>query len=135
MLTTVPRVSSPVRWVVAVVLLGGLALRLAVLGGMTGTRPAIRDERDYQQLALNLMEYGEFSFEPGRPTSSRPPLYPGIMAGLWQLTGTTNPQVVRSAQIVLHMALAFMVYVVGIRVFSRGVAAAAALACWWYPAS
>ena len=133
MVTTVTRVSPAVKWVVPIILLSGLILRLAVLAAMSEKPPVIWDERDYQQLAVNVSDYGEFSFTPGQPTSSRPPLYPAMMAAVWRVTGTTDPQVIRSAQILLHMALACVVYLAGISLFSRGVGTFAAIACWWYP--
>lgn len=45
------------------------------------------DEYTYEQLALNIWRYGEFSFIQGVPTVFRPPLYPAIIAGTFMVTG------------------------------------------------
>lgn len=108
-------------------------LRLALLWQTRETPLVIYDERDYFALAENLARRGEFAFEPGRPTSMRPPLYPAFVAGIFELTGWESPQAVRAAQVAVSAVLAFCTFVLGRRVFGRETGVVAAVAVWLYP--
>ncbi|HEY8504174.1 MAG TPA: hypothetical protein VIL46_06295, partial [Gemmataceae bacterium] len=67
----------------ALILLAGAAVRLALWLWFDGLPPRIVDERHYSAIAVNLVQRGEFAYEPGRPHSMRPPLYPFFVAGLY----------------------------------------------------
>ena len=73
------------------VLLAGTVVRL-LLGYAFRNEPIhIEDEHDYDQLARNLLDHGEFTFHPGgTATSIRPPLYPAVVAFVYRLAGSGN---------------------------------------------
>jgi len=120
-------------WGLLAVLAVGLVLRLALLFPAAGYEPQIVDEQHYRQIATTLVRHGEFGFEPGRPTSIRPPLYPFLVAAVWKVTGTESLQAVRAVQIVLSLANVVLVYLLGLRLFNRRVALLAAAGLCFYP--
>src|SRR5947209_5815372 len=99
---TVGSPTWPVRPLL-VILLAGALVRLALWGGALGQPLHIVDERDYNTLANNLLEHGEFAFVLGSPTSLRPPLYPAVVAGTYWLFGADNFQAVRLLQAILSL--------------------------------
>jgi 4-amino-4-deoxy-L-arabinose transferase-like glycosyltransferase len=113
-------------------LLVALAIRVALVAGSTTMRLQIVDEQHYAQLASNLLHVQQFAFEPGKPTSMRPPLYPAFVAALWKIAGTEDPQVVRGAQVVLGLLLVIGTYSLTLRLYSRreAIIAAAIMACY-----
>jgi 4-amino-4-deoxy-L-arabinose transferase-like glycosyltransferase len=117
----------------SLVLAAGLILRLALLWRFDGMDPKVWDEGDYDQLAVNLVQYGEFGFEPGQPTSLRPPLYPAMVAGIYQVAGVRNYQAVRLVQIALGLATAVVVYLIGRSAYGARVGLIAAAICCFYP--
>ena len=82
-------------------------------------RLPIWDERDYHNLATNLVEYGEFSFVLGEPVSIRPPFYPFFLAFIYELFGLGSFQIARAAQAVLSLGTIVLVYDLGKRVYDR----------------
>lgn len=116
-----------------VVLVGGLLLRLGLLYATQDTPLQIVDERHYHQLALHVLHGDGFAWRPGAPTSIRPPLYPGLMAGLWAITGTESLVVIRGAHILLSLLNVYLLYRLGLLVFGRPVALLAAASFWLYP--
>ena len=52
---------------------------------MLGDTIRFADERDYMEIARNIVEHGEFSRKQGTPTAYRPPLYPLLLASLASL--------------------------------------------------
>src|SRR5580765_4411758 len=123
------RPALPVR--LAWVLAGGLLLRLLLLAGTVTLGPRISDERDYVQLATSLVNGGGFSFASG-PTSLRPPLFPGFVAGLWLVSGTESLQLVRLAQALLGLVTAWLVFELASAAYDRtaGVVAGALTALY-----
>ncbi len=79
----------------------------------------IWDERDYHNLATNLVEYGEFSFVQGEPVSIRPPFYPFFLAFIYELFGLGSFQVARTVQAVLSLGTIVLMYDLGKRVYDR----------------
>jgi len=71
---------------------------------------AIDDAKDYNALAVGLVERGEFGYTPGQPASLRPPLYPAMVAGIYWLSGGENHTAVRVVQAVLGLLAALVVY-------------------------
>jgi len=116
-----------------VVLLAGLIVRLVLLWRFAGVGLAIHDERDYDQLAVSIVERGEFGFSPGELTSIRPPLYPALVAGIYCVCGLQNYQAVRAMQIVLSLATTALVYLLARRMYDERVASVAATIHCLYP--
>lgn len=90
------------------------------------------DEIQYQELAVNLAQGRGFVLGE-RPTSWRPPLYPAVLAGLYTLTGSTNPDVARALQAVLSLLTAVVAYGLGHRLFGGRAAVGAAAVVAFYP--
>ncbi|HTU93546.1 MAG TPA: glycosyltransferase family 39 protein [Gemmataceae bacterium] len=114
---------SPSTWMLLAVLLlilvVGAALRFGLWTWFAGQSLHIEDEQDYNRLACNLVLHGEFAFEPGQPTSLRPPLYPALVAGVYQLFGLENFQAVRLLQAIVSLVNVILLYHLGLTVFSR----------------
>lgn len=115
------------------VLLAALGLRLAVLAMTTELTPTIVDEQHYHSLATSIVEGRGFAVESG-PTSLRPPLYPAFVAAIWTATGSRDLQVVRAVQGVLGLATAWLVWVIGRRLWDDRAGLAAAAIVAFYPA-
>ena len=115
------------------VLIVAAALRMTILANTGGLAPQIVDEQHYLTLAAGLVERGELSFEPGMPTSIRPPLYPAFIAGVWNVTDVGRLQPVRFAQILLGLWTALLVYQLGLALFNPKVAMAAGAVTAFYP--
>ncbi len=111
----------------------GFLIRLFLLYTTRNTGLMIVDEQHYYQIALNLLHGHGFAWEPGRLTSSRPPLFPGFMVLVWTLTGTESVLMVRIAQIVLAFANAYLIFRLGLMLFGRRVALLAAAGLAFYP--
>ena len=92
----------------------------------------VMDEMQYQEIAVNLAEGRGFSLN-GQTTSWRPPLYPFVLAGLYLLTGTTDPTVARAFQTVLSLVNCLVVFALGRQLFGGTVAVGAALVFAFYP--
>jgi 4-amino-4-deoxy-L-arabinose transferase-like glycosyltransferase len=114
------------------VLAAGAVVRLAVWAWAGGTPPVIADERDYDAIAVRLVERGEFALE-GRLTSIRPPLYPAVVAGVYRLCGVGSYRAVHLLQAAVSLATTLLVYRLGTRLGSRRVATWAAGLYAFYP--
>jgi 4-amino-4-deoxy-L-arabinose transferase-like glycosyltransferase len=97
----------------------GAGVRLGLWTWFQGQSPHIEDEQDYNRLACNLVEHGEYGFEPGQPNSLRPPLYPVLVAGVYRVFGLENYQAVRLLQALLSLANVLLVYALGSAILSR----------------
>jgi 4-amino-4-deoxy-L-arabinose transferase-like glycosyltransferase len=102
-----------------VILLAGAVVRLALWAWFQGCPIEIEDEREYNQIAVNLLVRGEFALEAGQPTSIRPPLYPAFVAAVYALFGRENYQAVRLLQAALSLANVLLLYRLGTDVLSR----------------
>ena len=111
----------------------GLLIRVAILGNTAVLGTPIEDEQHYAHLADNIEAGNGFAWAPGEATSIRPPLYPAMLAATWAAAGSRNLQVVRVAQIGLALLTAWLVYLLGARVYSPAVGRTAALIFWLYP--
>jgi 4-amino-4-deoxy-L-arabinose transferase-like glycosyltransferase len=120
------------RWLLAILAVA-LAIRVALVIGVAGLEPKIVDEQHYVTLAESLASGNGFAWEPGVPTSIRPPLYPFFIAGLWTATGTRSLDLVRWAQIPLALVSVILVYAIGLRYFDERSALVAAGALAIYP--
>lgn len=110
----------------------GLAVRVAILANTGGLATNIVDEQQYGQIAANILAGHGFAWAPGALTSIRPPLYPGLLAGIWAIF-PASLQAVRIFQILLSLATACLVYALGSRIYGPKAGAWAAAACWLYP--
>ncbi|MFO0810223.1 MAG: glycosyltransferase family 39 protein [Gemmataceae bacterium] len=117
----------------AVLLVAGLAVRLALWLAFRDAPITIWDEKDYDAIARTLVASGEFGFEPGQLVSLRPPLYPALVAVVYAVAGLGNFAAVRLLQILLSLATVGVVYALGATVASRRVALWAAGLCCFYP--
>jgi hypothetical protein len=107
---------------ILLLLAAGALVRLALWGQFQDVGLPIWDENDYNILAKSLVEHGEFGFEPGLPTSLRPPLYPAMVAGVYSLFGVENFQAVRLLQATLSLLNVWLLYRLGLEIASRRVA-------------
>jgi 4-amino-4-deoxy-L-arabinose transferase-like glycosyltransferase len=125
--------SSDGRIVLRVAIALGLIVRLAVFWHTPALGPQIEDEQHYVQIAENLLAGEGFARIPGQPTSIRPPLYPGMIAATFAVSGIGNLQAVRFVQILLALATAALVFALGRQVFTPRVGRYAAALFFLYP--
>lgn len=116
-----------------VMLVLGLFVRLVFLYMTKDTGLAIVDEQHYHTLAVNLVRGHGFAWEPGVLTSIRPPLYPAFIAFVWTITGTESLLSIRLAQIVLSLTTVWLLYQLGLLLFSRRIVLCAAVGFCFYP--
>jgi len=121
------------RWVAAAALAIGLALRLSILATTGSLQTPIADEEHYARLADNIVAGHGFAWEPGAPTSIRPPLYPAVLSAVWATAGVRNLQAVRGLQIVVAIATVCLVYLLGSMLYRPSVGLFAAAVFWLYP--
>jgi 4-amino-4-deoxy-L-arabinose transferase-like glycosyltransferase len=105
----------------ALILVIGALVRLALWTWFQDERLHIGDELDYNAIATNLVQRGEFALVPGAPTSLRPPLYPAAVAGVYWLFGLENLQAVRLLQAGVSLLNVLLLYRLGSEVFCRRV--------------
>lgn len=122
------------HWPLVVVLVLGALVRLLLISGFHGQPIYIADARDYDAIAVNLVQRGEFADVPGRLTSIRPPLYPAVVAGIYWITGSQNHTAVRLAQMVIGLMTTLVVYQLAKSMYSRRIALWAAAGVCFYPA-
>ena len=116
------------------VLLVGIAVRVFLLCWFQDTPIAVNDDiRDYNRIAINLVEHGEFADAPGKPTSMRPPLYPAFLAAIYAVFGVENFLAVRVAQTLLGLLLVSLVYQMARKLYDRRAALWAGGICLLYP--
>jgi 4-amino-4-deoxy-L-arabinose transferase-like glycosyltransferase len=121
---------GPTFWIL---IAAGLAVRLVVLARTGALGTEIVDEQHYVRLATSLLTGDGFAWGPGAPTSLRPPLYPALLAAVWNVAGVGNLQIMRAAQIALAVATAYAVYRLAATVYDARVGRLAAVAVWLYP--
>jgi 4-amino-4-deoxy-L-arabinose transferase-like glycosyltransferase len=127
------RAHGRLRRALIVVFLLGLGLRLIALWTTADLEPRIADEKQFVELAQSIVRGDGFAWDPNRPTSLRPPLFPGLVALTWAVTGEGNFQAVRAVQIILSFMTAVLLYDLGRRVFGASVGGLAASIAWLYP--
>ena len=115
------------------ILIVAAAVRVGLWGWFQELPIQISDEKDYTLLAKNIVDYGEFSFNAGTPTSLRPPLYPAMVAGVYALCGLENYQAVRLLQAALSLVNVLVLYGLGKEIASRRTALWLAALFSFYP--
>ncbi|HYV34497.1 MAG TPA: glycosyltransferase family 39 protein [Gemmataceae bacterium] len=116
---SLPQVGGAIKVPLLALLLAGAAVRLCLWFWFQHLPIEIVDEQDYNSLAKNLVEHGEFSYFPGTLTSIRPPLYPLLVAGVYTLFGLENFQAVRLIQAVMSLLNVVVLYGLGKEIASR----------------
>jgi 4-amino-4-deoxy-L-arabinose transferase-like glycosyltransferase len=117
----------------ALILVAGTLLRLALWMWFQDQPIHIWDELDYNGIARNIVQRGEFALAPGTPTSLRPPLYPAVVAAAYWLFGLENFQAVRLLQTGLSLLNVLLLYRLGSELFCRRVALWASGFYCFYP--
>src|SRR5262249_23259475 len=80
-------------------LLLGAIVRIVVFWHTSSLGIEIVDEKQFTQIALNILAGHGFGWGPDALTSIRPPLYPWLLSGIWAVAGSQNVQAVRAVQI------------------------------------
>lgn len=111
----------------------GVAIRLVTLWHTSALSLTIVDEQQYAQIARNIVAGNGFAWQPGLLTSIRPPLYPGLLASVWTVTGPSSLQTIRILQIVLALLTCGLIYQLGAKVYDRATGSVAAVILWLYP--
>lgn len=121
------------KWLLVLLLLGAL-VRLGLWSWWSRNTELIGDERDYNAIAIHLLDRGEFSLQAGQPTSIRPPLYPGMVAAVYWVAGLQNLQAVRLVQACISLATVVLVYFLGKTLYTPRLGIlAGALFCFYPP--
>ena len=97
-------------WILASILLVGLLLRLGIMAVMDGSELQIVDETHYDELAVHLVETGDFGSETEPYVSIRPPLYPWLISEIYRVFGIQNYTAVRVIQILISLVTVLCVY-------------------------
>jgi 4-amino-4-deoxy-L-arabinose transferase-like glycosyltransferase len=104
------------------ILVAGAIVRIALVVWFQDKPIRIDDEQDYNQLAVSLVERGEYGYRAGIPATLRPPLYPGLVAAVYWAFGSENFQAIRCVQVVISLLNVVLLYRLGEIVFSRATA-------------
>jgi 4-amino-4-deoxy-L-arabinose transferase-like glycosyltransferase len=123
------RIDQRVLWVIALAIL----VRLAFLA-LGGAATLQNDELQYQEIATNLVAGNGYALD-GHLTSWRPPLYPAMLAVLYEIAGSTDPFVARVAQAGLSLVTALLVLVLTRSLFGQQAAFIAFVITAFYPSS
>ena len=97
-------------WILVSILLVGLLLRLGIMAVMDGSELQIVDETHYDELAVHLVETGDFGSETEPYVSIRPPLYPWLISEIYRVFGIQNYTAVRVIQILISLVTVLCVY-------------------------
>lgn len=85
-------------------------------------------------LAYNIFAGNGMRYSPHDPTAlDRGPVYPYLVAGLFYLSGGYVVWIVQIAQALLHAATTMVVYLLGVRLYSRTIARRAQVLCAVHP--
>lgn len=89
-----------------------LTLSLGTLYSMArGVQLAYQDEKDYVQLAQNLVTYHKYTFDGSTPTTFRPPGYPILLALLMQI-GLGKVVYLRIANFIAFVLCLVLIYLI-----------------------
>jgi len=130
-----PAISSR-KWpnALTAILAVGAAIRLLLWVWFIPVSPHVDDELAHVRLATNLVEHGEYTFNPdGELTSLRPPLYPAFVAAIFKIAGVNNFQAVRFVQAILSLFTVVFVFFIARNMYSERVGTWAAGFQCFYP--
>lgn len=131
-MTDAPLSSGRSRWFWGL-LAAGLLFRIIVFSQTADLGTKIVDEQHYARLATTVVQHGVYGMDPAQPTSMRPPLFPGMVAALWSVTGVGNFQIIRAVNILLAGVTVWVIYLLGRDLFGPAVGRGAAVLFWLYP--
>lgn len=120
-------------WGLAVVLLLGAAVRVALWLWWRSNLILTGDEGDYHGIAERLVQTGTYISADGEPNSLRPPLYPGFVALVYALFGVGNFAVVRAIQALVSLLTVVIVHRMGREAYGPRVALVASVLICFYP--
>ena len=83
------------------ILVAALVVRVGILAFAGSLDLTIDDERQYREIALNILHGNGFAISD-QLTSLRPPLYPAFLAFVWWLVGGEHHFAVRVIQVILE---------------------------------
>ena len=116
----------------AAIVAAGLLVRLGYAWRGAHSLPTSNDQ--YETIAINLVERGEFSIDPGHSTSGREPVYPLFIAAVYKVFGERSAVVI-FFQCVLSVLTGLFVWLAGRRLFDEVTALAALTVFTFYPQS
>lgn len=109
-----------------------VAVRVVLAFTFGAHPPQIADARDYDRLAIGLVETGAYAYS-GELTSLRPPLYPAMVAVIYGVFGVGSYVAVSLVQSVISMATMLMVHRMGNRLIGPQAGLIAAAIFGFYP--
>lgn len=116
------------------ILIFGVLVRLVLWWVFKFEPINIWDEKDYNALATNLATSGEYKLTPdGILLSTRPPLYPALLAATYKLFGLESFGVVRLLQAALSLVTVVLVFGICCKVCDKRTAKWAAGLLCFYP--
>lgn len=115
------------------ILLFALAIRLLVVCACGGAAPVIEDAKDYDRLAVSLLETGRYATPSGELSSLRPPLYPALVAAIYRCFGPRNYLAVYFAQAFMSCGVVYFTFKIGEAAYDRNIGLIAAVAFALYP--
>jgi len=92
--------------------------------------PAGTDAIGYDQIACNILNNNEYSFELGKPTAYREPVYPLFLAGIYVIFGHSY-NAVRLVQIVISAFTCVLIFLFVYENFGKGAEIASLIACFY----
>lgn len=122
-----------VRKQLALVLVAGALLRVAMAFAFGQSAPVITDAKDYDRLAVGLVETGAYVDESGRLTSLRPPLFAAVAAQIFRLVGTENYLAVSLFQALVSLLTIAVAYRLGAELYSPQIGVVTAAIVGFYP--
>ena len=117
----------------ALLIIAGALVRIGLIVLFEGQTPEVVDAQDYDQLAVRLVETGEYQDASGQLTSLRPPLYPFAVSLIYGAFGLENYTAVRIAQAILSLCTMLIVYHLGKELYNSDVGLWAAAGYCFYP--
>jgi 4-amino-4-deoxy-L-arabinose transferase-like glycosyltransferase len=117
----------------AAILIIGAVVRIVLVWCVGSDRPVNYDALDYNRLAIGLVETGAYTDEAGRLISMRPPFFPAVSAGIYQLFGIENFIAVSAFHAALSLATVLVTYRLAAVVYSPRVGVIAAALTCFYP--
>lgn len=112
----------------------GLALRFGYAWHGFNAHYLPTSSDGYETIALSLLDRGEYSMDPGVPTSMREPSYPLFIAGIYAVFGRHSGLII-FLHCLLSLATGWMLWLTGRKLFDEDVAWAALTVFMLYPQS
>ncbi len=91
------------------------------------------DAFGYDKLAINILKYGQLSYEVGKPTAHREPGYPIFLAVIYFLF-RYNVLAVKIVQSLISVFSVYLIFLIGKELFNKKVGVVSALVASVYPA-